>query len=165
MSEQAGVPVEALPDPEVEEVPLILEDFFPYRVSLFYASVSLSLARRYSDEFDLTVPEWRVMAALGQKQPQTANELCVKTSMDKVQVSRAVARLHKGGHLTRRTDRSDRRRTLLRLTDKGRETYAGIVPLARDYEQSLLAVLTPEERAEMERLMVKIKRRAKELAV
>ncbi|WP_416896483.1 MAG: MarR family winged helix-turn-helix transcriptional regulator [Minwuia sp.] len=69
--------------------------------------------------------------------------------MDKVQVSRAVARLMAAGRLERRLSPDDRRRSTLRLTDAGEETYGRIVPLARDYERRLMDRLPREDRTKL----------------
>src|SRR5580692_8994592 len=42
-----------------------LEDFLPYRLSVASSSVSRLFARHYSAAFDLSIPEWRVIAVIG----------------------------------------------------------------------------------------------------
>jgi DNA-binding MarR family transcriptional regulator len=49
---------------------------------------------------------------------------------------------------------------MLRLSQKGRAVYRRIVPLAAARERELLAVLTPAERRELERLLAKLHLRA-----
>jgi DNA-binding MarR family transcriptional regulator len=72
---------------------LVLERFVPYRVSVLAQLMSRELARVYADRFDLTIPEWRVMAVLGDTPDLSANEICARTVQDKVPVSRAIRRL------------------------------------------------------------------------
>src|SRR5215470_16697842 len=72
---------------------LDLDRFVPYRLSVLTNRVSSAIARHYSDRFDLSIPEWRVMAVLGQTPGLSAREVAARTAMDKVQVSRAVASL------------------------------------------------------------------------
>jgi DNA-binding MarR family transcriptional regulator len=79
--------------------------------------------------------------------------------MDKVAVSRAVATLLAAGRLTRKTDGSDRRRTLLRLSAKGYRIYDEVAPLALAYERDLLAGLRSDERAALERLLEMVEAR------
>src|SRR5258708_36066276 len=109
---------------------LELEAFLPYRLSVLTNRISTAIARVYVRRFALTVPEWRVMAVLGRFGPLSANAVCERTAMDKVRVSRAVARLAATGRLERRTDATDRRRALLELTARGRAVYDEIGPLA-----------------------------------
>lgn len=126
---------------------LELEKFLPYRLSVLAQLVSESLHDLYAEPFDLSVTQWRVMAALGRFAPLTASDVGQRIVMDKVAVSRAVAGLMKRGLVERATDLEDRRRAPLRLTAKGRTVHARIVPLALEYESDLYAVLSAEERA------------------
>ena len=89
---------------------LILEDFIPYRLSVLSNTVSRTIARLYSDQFDITILEWRVMAVIGSFGPMSANEICQNTEMDKLQVSRATTKLIESGRLARKEDETDRRR-------------------------------------------------------
>lgn len=125
---------------------LRLERFLPYRLSVLANRISSTLARAYADRFDLTIPEWRVVAVLGRFAPLTANAICDATEMDKVTVSRAVQRLERAGRIERTVDDADRRRVLLRLSPAGLDILARIAPLALDYEDRLIAELTPAER-------------------
>ena len=72
---------------------LELERFLPYRLSVVSNRISTVIARVYAQRFGLTVPEWRVMAVLGRFGAMSASAVCERTAMDKVRVSRAVARL------------------------------------------------------------------------
>jgi DNA-binding MarR family transcriptional regulator len=145
----------AKPAPEAEPV-LELERFLPYRLSVLTNRISTAIARIYVRRFALTVPEWRVMAVLGRFGPLSANAVCERTAMDKVRVSRAVARLAAAGRLERRTDDADRRRALLELTPRGRAVYGEIGPLALAVEARLLAQLSAADRADLARLLPKL---------
>jgi DNA-binding MarR family transcriptional regulator len=137
---------------------LELDRFLPYRLSVLTNKVSDAIAREYSERFDLTIPEWRVMAALGNTPGLSASEVAAKTAMDKVQVSRAVARLAEARRVTRRADPGDGRITRLALSANGQAIYDEIVPLALELEAQLMATLTAEERANLERIMAKLAR-------
>lgn len=125
---------------------LELEKFLPYRLSVLAQLVSESLHDLYAGPFELSVTQWRVMAALGRFAPLTASDVGQRIVMDKVAVSRAVASLMKRGLVERATDLDDRRRASLRLTEKGRTVHAQIVPLALKYEADLYQSLSAEER-------------------
>ena len=121
---------------------LHLERFLPHRLSVLTNTVSAALAAEYSQRFDLSIPEWRVMAVLARAPGLSAAELAGRTAMDKVAISRAVARLLASGRLRRQPATGDRRRLALELSRSGRQVYRQIVPWARDYERRLLAALT-----------------------
>jgi len=82
-----------------------------------------------------------------------------RTAMDKVRVSRAVARLLTANRITRRTDTEDRRRAILDLTSKGRADYEQIVPMVLAVESELLSELDDAERVTLERIMRKLEAR------
>jgi DNA-binding MarR family transcriptional regulator len=138
------------------QIDLELEHFLPYRLSVLTNRISTAIARVYVRRFGLAVPEWRVMAVLGRFGAMSANAVCERTAMDKVRVSRAVARLAASGRLDRRIDEADRRRALLALTPQGRTAYAEIGPLALAVEARLLAQLDPADRADLARLLPKL---------
>jgi DNA-binding MarR family transcriptional regulator len=138
----------------------VLERFLPYRLSVLMLRISNAIARSYERRFRLSVPEWRVMAVLGRFGPLSANGVAEKTQMDKVRVSRAVARLLAVGRVSRRTDRADRRRSILALTSAGEAIHREIVPHAERVEARLLAGLDEAERAMLDRLIAKLEARA-----
>ena len=135
---------------------LNLKDFLPYRLSIVTNRISASFARLYSEKFNLSIPEWRVMAVLGQQPGLSADEVCSETEMDKVPVSRAVSKLLDKGLLRREFSGRDRRRSILCLSEAGYGMYAQIVPLALSYEAELKAVLTPREQSQLEKLLDKL---------
>lgn len=142
---------------------LELDGFLPYRLSVLQLAVSRSLARIYAKRFNLSRHEWRVLAVLAQEAPLTAMEVAERTSMDKVQVSRAVAKLIAAGRVARETDPDDRRRTPLRPTPAGRALYRRIVPLVKARETELTSVLTPAEARALDRIIDKLHSRARDL--
>ncbi|MFN7183590.1 MAG: MarR family winged helix-turn-helix transcriptional regulator [Thermomonas haemolytica] len=132
---------------------LVLERFLPYRLSVLSNRLSGAIAREYSQRFDLGVTEWRVMAILGRTPDLSANQVAQRSAMDKVAVSRAVARLLASGRIEREFDEDDRRRSVLRLSDAGYAIYDAVVPLALGFEQQVLGELTADERALLFRLL------------
>ncbi len=137
--------------PIPDSTSLLLEDFLPYRLSVLSNRISGAIARLYAERFDLTIAEWRVMAVLGRFGPQTAVEITGRTAMDKVRVSRAVARLTSMGRVARDDDPADRRRKPMRLTDAGLAVHAAIVPMALAVEAGLIARLSAADRAALDR--------------
>ncbi len=139
--------------------PLELEQFLPFRLSVLGNRLTRAVARVYADRFQLSAPEWRTMAVLGRYGAMPAYGVVERTAMDKVRVSRAVARLLASGRITRRSDAEDRRRVILDLTPAGRAIYEQIVPLALAVETELISDLTAEERAMLETVIRKLELR------
>ena len=65
--------------------------------------------------------------------------------MDKVAVSRAVAKLLKANRITRDFADQDKRRSILHLSDDGRAVYNEVAPLAMQIEADLLNSFTEDE--------------------
>jgi DNA-binding MarR family transcriptional regulator len=124
---------------------LILEDFLPYRLSILSNTVSSTIAGTYDKRFGLSIPEWRVIAVLGRFPGLSAVEVAERTLMDKVAVSRAVSKLLKSGRIDRQFADADRRRSILNLTEAGRQVLDEIAPLALKFEEDLLHGLSEDE--------------------
>jgi DNA-binding MarR family transcriptional regulator len=144
---------------------LDLDHFVPYTLSLLSNRVSDAIARHYSERFGLSIPEWRVMAVLGQTPGLSARDVAARTAMDKVQVSRAVASLLRTKRIARVGDDKDGRVTRLSLTKQGTAIYDEIVPLALHLESVFLAALTPAERVTLATLMDKLSRQVNGLHI
>ncbi len=150
--------------PRVPATPIRLERFLPYRLSILSNVVSTSIAAAYRQRFDLSIPEWRVLAVLSRYPGLAAREVAERTQMDAVAVSRAVTRLLRNGRLRRTKARTDRRRSVLQVSAEGAAVYGRIAPLALQYEQALIDALTPAERATLDRVLTRLTERAGELA-
>jgi DNA-binding MarR family transcriptional regulator len=128
---------------------LRLDDYLPYRLSVAASAVSRLIAHAYEDRFKLRVPEWRLLAVLADEGRLTPQVLCVHTGMDKVTVMRAAQGVLKRKLIRRLPNHSDGRSHRLELTPAGKALYAKVVPLALEYEVTVLQGLT---RAEVRRL-------------
>ena len=135
---------------------LDLEHFLPYHLSVLSNRVSGTIARIYTERFQLSITEWRVMAVLGRYSGLSANEVAQRTAMDKVAVSRAVARLLDAGRLDREIHGDDRRRSVLKLSEAGYRIYDEVAPLALAFERRLLDGIDDQERAVLFRLLDKL---------
>ena len=132
---------------------LSLDDFLPYRLSVAANAVSDVIASSYQSKFGLSIPQWRLMAVLGEGGPMTPQGLCARTVMDKVTVSRAAAALHERRLVEREPNASDGRSHRVGLTTAGQDLYAQIAPLALAHEARLLEGFSPFERATMQNLL------------
>ena len=117
---------------------LILDDYLPYRLSVAANAVSDLVARAYQARFGLTIPQWRLIAVLGEDGPLTQQALCARTVMDKVSISRTVAALNERGLIARTPNETDGRSHRVGLTAEGQSLYAEVAPSALAYETQLL---------------------------
>ncbi|MGV6810748.1 MAG: MarR family winged helix-turn-helix transcriptional regulator [Brevirhabdus sp.] len=123
------------------ETGFVLDDFLPYQLSVLASRVSRDYAKLYQQRFDISIPEWRVVAHLSQSGAVSVREIHEKVDMDKSKVSRAATRLETRGFITKQTNPGDRRLVELALTDKGRAMIDELAPLARQFEAEVMAQL------------------------
>lgn len=135
---------------------LNLTEFVPYRLSVTSNAVSDLIAREYQSRFGLKIPEWRVMAVLGEERTMTQRDLVHATRMDKVTVNRAAKGLVDRQLLSRTPSRDDGRSHHLELSFTGRALYEDIAPAALAMESKLLAVLNDGERETLLGLLDKL---------
>lgn len=139
-----------------DHLPLKLEDFLPYRLSILSNTLSQAIARDYQERFQLSTTEWRVMAVLARFEALSAREVAERTAMDKVAVSRALARLVAAGRVHRDTHDGDKRRSVLNLTAAGWKIHDTVAPLARQHERDALARLSADECAMLTQILDKL---------
>ena len=140
-----------------------LEDFIPYRLAVVAKSVSTAFSKTYAERFGITIPQWRVLAAIGREPNCTASSIVEHAAMDKVQVSRAVAGLIKVGLVASQPDQKDRRNSVLSFTGEGRTIYDQVVPAGRAFEEKLMSVMSEKDLTDLERLLDKLSQQAKQL--
>jgi DNA-binding MarR family transcriptional regulator len=126
---------------------LQLEAFLPYRLNRIAAAVSQDFRSVYGPHHDLTIPEWRVLATLGQFEAMSAKAIGRHSAMHKTKVSRAVRALEERRWLRRRPSEEDRREEILTLTAQGESVYRQIVPKALAFERRILDELGPKAEA------------------
>jgi DNA-binding MarR family transcriptional regulator len=136
---------------------LTLSEFLPYQLSVTSNAVSDLIARGYRGRFGLKIPEWRLMAVLGEHDTVTQRDLVLATAMDKVSVNRATKTLVERGLIGRAPNMSDGRSHHLALTASGRELYENIVPLAISIEEELEMALGPDDANALAAILKKLR--------
>jgi DNA-binding MarR family transcriptional regulator len=146
------------------EARLELGRFLPYRLSVTAECTGRLFAESYERGLGLSIPEWRVMAVLGEGAPCPTQAVIETTEMDRVKVSRAVTRLVDKGLVTRRTHPEDQRSQILSLSRKGMGLYRQIVPLAHALQARPTEGLNQAELAVLDRVLERLHTRARSLA-
>jgi len=139
---------------------LTLQRYLPYRLSVAANAVSRLIALAYEEKFGLTIPQWRLVAVLAEEGPLTQQELCGRTIMDKVTVTRAGQGLLRRRLIKRIPNSTDGRSHRLVLTKTGEALYEEVVPLALEYEVKLLVGLAPHEVAQLEQQLRQLEQTA-----
>ncbi|MEN5082295.1 MarR family winged helix-turn-helix transcriptional regulator [Bosea sp. TWI1241] len=153
-----------MPTTPPDEPPLHLEQFLPYRLNVVGAFASRALGRIYGEHFGIGIPEWRVIAQLGEFGRLTSRDIGELSQMHKTKVSRAVAELDQRGIVERSENRADRRESFVSLSAAGRRLYAQIVPLALAFESRWTDGIAPDELRTFERVLAVLTERGRHLA-
>jgi DNA-binding MarR family transcriptional regulator len=98
---------------------------------------------------DLSLSDWRVMMVLGSHPGTTASEVCQRSGMDKMSVSRAIAALARKRRVLRKPDPADGRRTLVWLSSAGQRVFDELSVSARERERQVFRGVGAQEQARL----------------
>lgn len=144
---------------------LKLEEFFPYKLTELQDAVSHNLSLVYK-EHNLSRQQWRIIAVLGdndkatQGQELSAKQLGELTNLDKMQTSRAIAKLKDAGRVAIDEDQNDKRSILVKLTEQGQALHEILVPKVLAHEKRLLSALTSRQYEQFRTMMEKLLKQA-----
>ena len=135
---------------------LHLTEFFPYQLTQLQAKVSDNIAEIYTGKFELSRQEWRVLASLGNGELLSAKQIGEQTNLEKMPASRAITKMQTQGLLVKSTDKTDKRSSLLKLTEQGLSIYHQLIPLVLEREQELLSILSVQEKNQLTKIIDKL---------
>ncbi len=128
-----------------------LDSFFPYRLAVASEAFSRKLTEVYQREFGLSREEWRLLFLLANAKCLTSLELTQRTTLDKVQVSRAAQKLDDKGLITRAISEEDRRIRVYHCTPEGHRQFETLLPQVEARAQGMLNSMSAEDRAALDR--------------
>ncbi|MFV0410025.1 MAG: MarR family winged helix-turn-helix transcriptional regulator [Paracoccus sp. (in: a-proteobacteria)] len=128
-----------------------IETFFPYRLAVVAERFSRQLVAVYGREHGFSREEWRLLFLLEDAGALDSLQLSQRTSLDKVQVSRAASRLEEKGLITREVLGSDRRLRNYAITDQGRDLFRQAFGGVEAQASAILAAMPGRDRAALER--------------
>ena len=138
-----------------------LDEFIPYRMAVTANAVTDLISGEYKNEFGLKIPEWRVLAVLGDAGSLTQRELVRVTLMDKVAVNRACKVLVDRGLVSRSPNVADGRSHHLVLTEAGRAMYDRLWPQAQEIYERIFSALTERETQRLRVMLDKLLKAAR----
>ncbi len=145
----------APPQPDDLSAPLRLDRYLPYLIN----RAGVSLATRFSAALraaGIALQDWRVLAALRERDGQRLTELAQRTSIEVSTLSRLVGGLEANGLVSRNRDSGDARAIAIRLTPAGERVTATLTPAAQQLEAAAVAGLTQDEIAQLKNLLERI---------
>jgi DNA-binding MarR family transcriptional regulator len=99
---------------------------------------------------------FRLLATLAEYGPASQASLGRRTGIDRSDVVAAINELAAAGYVDRSPDPEDGRRNVITLTAAGRRQYKRLGELVRKAQDELFAPLSPNERAQLTRLLTKV---------
>jgi DNA-binding MarR family transcriptional regulator len=136
-----------------------------FLIDLLWAASHLSwtaLLRAHGAK--VAVAEWRLLITLGALGTATSATIARHSHIHKTAVCRAAAALERRQLISRTANDADLRESLLSLTAAGQKLYDELAPVALNFESKILDMLNVEDRATLERALVRITDRARQLA-
>jgi DNA-binding MarR family transcriptional regulator/GNAT superfamily N-acetyltransferase len=106
----------------------------------------------------LTLAEGRVLYEMAQREHSTASELAEELGLDSGYLSRMLKRFAAKGVITKSASKTDGRRVILALTDRGREMFATIDARSQDEIAALLAELPGSEQTRLVAALGRVER-------
>jgi len=131
---------------------LNLQDFLPYLLNRAGLRIGLMFSRDI-EEFDVTLPMWRVLVELWHNGDHRLGELAEQTSIDLSTLSRLLVTMQRNGLIVRRRSGLDGRALSLTLTPRGMELTERIVPHALHYEDVAMRRLSERDVLKLKELL------------
>ncbi|CAM3349068.1 DNA-binding transcriptional regulator, MarR family [Paracoccus aminovorans] len=127
-----------------------MENFLPYRLAVGAEAFSRQLFAVYGQKYGLTREEWRLLFLLADAGTIDSVQLAQRTSLDKVQVSRAASRLEDKGLIDRAILGSDRRLRSYGATEAGQALFRQVFDEVSGRADEILCLMSPEDRSALE---------------
>jgi DNA-binding MarR family transcriptional regulator len=139
-----------------------LTDAFPYLVTRVGVRMGELFSRRLQS-LGLTLPMYRVMAALWQRGDQRLGDLSEMTSVEISTLSRLVGTMQRSGLLSRTRPDSNARTVEINLTAQGRVLVERLIPIAKRHEEVGLRGLGSDDITMLKENLIAVYRNLDEL--
>lgn len=123
-----------------------LETYFPYKLAATAESFSRKLVEVYGRTYGLSREEWRLLLLLADAGQLSSLELKQRTTLDKVQVSRAAQKLEDKGLISRSVPALDRRLRIYTCTEAGQNLFSEVFPKVQSQADTILENMSVEDR-------------------
>jgi DNA-binding MarR family transcriptional regulator len=105
-----------------------------------------NLSQKFEDNgFSISTEEWAILLILWSKGEQTPSALADVTFRDRTTITRFIDQMVKKGIVIREHDEKDRRRVLIKTSERGRNLEQELVPIARDMIAMATKGLSPQD--------------------
>ena len=123
-----------------EAKPALPPDVLESLEQLIFGAIGLtSFALADVDVAELTLGQWRAMVVIGRSDGLRVGEIAARVGMSLPSTSRLISRLERHGYVTTARDETDRRATLVRMTDEGHRVRSAVIDRRRQLMNNSLA--------------------------
>lgn len=126
-----------------------------YRITYLANAIVFPAYADIKKDFGLVRAEYILLVCLSHFDTLTAQDVAQISRRPRNTISRAVHRMLEEGFLDRAPDPADGRQSHLRITPAGREMHGQIATYLSRRQDEVLAGLTAEERATLQRILKK----------
>ena len=121
-----------------------LSNSFPYLLNRVGVRMGELFSRRIAS-FGVTLPMYRVLAALWEKEDQRLSDLAAVTTAEISTLSRLVGEMKRKGLVTRSRPEDNGRTVAINLTSKGRSLVEELMPIAVHFEDVAVSNYSDDE--------------------
>ena len=132
-----------------------LEEFTPYLMNRVMARYNKGVEAALK-AVGVSVAQMRALAVLAEGGPCTINELSVLTVIKQSTLSRTLDTMEKAGLIRREASNADNRIRHIHLTEAGQSAYETAWPEMMRMQDTMLAVLDPSERAQLNHMLLRV---------
>ena len=132
-----------------------LTSAFPYLLNRVGVRMGELFSRRIV-AYGVTLPMYRVMAALWETPDQRLGDLAAMTSIELSTLSRLIGAMKRKGLVSRTRLKDNARTVAINLTAKGATLVEELMPIAIHYEDVAVRSFSPKEIAELKATLSKI---------
>jgi len=122
-----------------------IKSYIPFYLLVLNNALSRGSSQFYFDTFGIGIVEWRVISMLAIEPHIPASRICHVLSLDKASTSRALKSLQGLGYLDFETSKTDPRRRIWWLNEKGYDLHDKIIVVALKRENNLIKGVDPDD--------------------
>ena len=132
-----------------------LTNSLPYLLNRAGVRMGELFSRRIAG-YDVTLPMYRVMAALWQQGDQRLGDLAAMTSLEISTASRLIGAMKRKGLVSRKRLEDNARTVAINLTSKGKLLVEELIPIARQFEETAISGFPNGEVSDLKTMLAQI---------
>jgi DNA-binding MarR family transcriptional regulator len=142
--------------PQPAAAPYRITDYPMHYIAAIQRQNQINLGHKLRP-LGLSVPMWRALSALSDKDAVTIGQLADLTVLDRSSLGRLLEDMDELGLIERESPPDDRRAVLIRISEAGRRRFAEVLPTMRNHIRGLLRGVSETEFETLMHLLRRLK--------